>query len=47
MKAKYPLYYEPDSREGHNKGTWKCDKCKKVFPSYRGLRTHKREVHCY
>jgi hypothetical protein len=26
---------------------WKCNKCDKLFTSYRDLRQHKKSVHCY
>lgn len=26
---------------------WKCDKCTKMFPSYKLLRDHKKDSHSY
>ena len=39
--GKFPTYAEARQKQ------WKCDKCTKMFPSYKLLRDHKTDSHSY
>ena len=45
-KMKYVLNFVP-SNESNTRGQWKCNKCEKIFPSWRDLKSHKVHVHSY
>ena len=39
--GKFATYAEARQKQ------WKCDKCAEMFPSYKLLRDHKKDLHSY
>ncbi len=46
-KIKYILNFVSPNEDDPGRRKWMCDKCQKIFSTWKEVRLHKRDVHSY